>query len=515
MEFKRTSGILLHPTSLPGRFGIGDIGSSAYQFVDFLCEARQSLWQVLPLGHTGFGDSPYQSFSAFAGNPLLINLEQLAEWNFLTDDDLASAPVFPKTKVDFGQLIPWKHDLLSRAARRFSNQASDEWRESFSNFCSQNGWWLEDYALFISLKEAHEGAVWTKWEQGVALREPQALSSWRERLSDRMQAAKFKQFMFARQWRHLKQYANQNGIQIVGDIPIYVAHDSADVWANRPLFFLDEAGDSTVVAGVPPDYFSETGQLWGNPLYRWEEQRDRVFQWWTARVRETLKDVDIVRIDHFRGFESYWEVPASEETAINGRWVPGPGAAFFDHLGGELGDLPIIAENLGVITDEVEALRNHFELPGMAIIQFAFGSDATNTSLPHHYVRNLAAYTGTHDNDTIVGWLNGAGRDDSTRSVEEANREIEFARRYVKANGDEEQWDFIRAVTASVANIAVFPMQDVLGLGTEARMNQPGRATDNWLWRMDAEQFDSELASRLRELTELYGRHPQQNGDGD
>ncbi|MBZ0256331.1 4-alpha-glucanotransferase [bacterium] len=507
---ERASGILLHPTSLPGRFGIGDLGDAAYQFIDFLLLSGQKYWQVLPLGHTGYGDSPYQSFSAFAGNPLLLSLELLAKRKLITKDELDAMPVFPDDRVDFGQVIPAKLNVLRKAAKQFRRSMSEVEREEFHQFWLHNSWWLDDYALFIALKDHNKGAVWTQWSPELVKREPDALSHWSNTLHDAIEAIKTWQYFFVKQWSELKRYANRRGIQIIGDIPIYVAHDSVDVWANQHLFQLDEQGNPIVVAGVPPDYFSETGQLWGNPIYSWDVARDTGYSWWTARFRDTLRQVDVIRLDHFRGFEAYWQVPAGEETAINGEWIDGPGASLFDHLLHELGgELPIIAENLGVITDEVENLRKKYHLPGMAILQFAFGYDAECGDLPHNYTNDLVAYTGTHDNDTTVAWWQSTGENDSTRTKEDVEKEKAYAKAYLNTEGKEIQWDCIRALMASVASTVVFPMQDLLGLGGEARMNFPGRPSGNWQWRMKPGCLTKELQTKMLSLTELYGRAPR------
>ena len=494
MTFPRSSGILLHPTSLPGRFGIGDFGPEAYRFVDFLAEAGQKIWQVLPLGPTGYGDSPYQLFSAFAGNPLLIGVERLA--------DGAEAPAFPSDTVDFGRAIRYKMTLLRAAHARFSGGAE------FDAFRSENDGWLADYALFMALKEAHGGeAVWSRWEPEIAERQPGAMAEWRGRLADEMAFVEFTQYLFARQWRDLHNYARARGIRIMGDLPIYVAHDSADVWAHPELFQLDAKGDPAVMSGVPPDYFSATGQLWGNPIYRWDRMAETGFRWWIDRVAAAFANLDMVRVDHFRGLEAYWEVPAGETTARNGRWVKGPGAAMFEALEGALGKLPIVAENLGVITPEVEAIRTQFGFPGMAILQFAFGKDPQAPDFkPHNYPRDRVAYTGTHDNDTTVGWWSSAGAGDSTRTAEDIREERDFTRKYLATDGSEIHWVFIRALMASVANTVLFPLQDVLGLGSEARMNTPAVPSGNWQWRCRGDALTPAIARRLKEMVTTYDR---------
>lgn len=510
MFFERASGILLHPTSLPGPFGIGDMGEAAFQFIDFLKACGQRYWQVLPLGHTGYGDSPYQSFSAFAGNPLLLSLEILAKKKLVLQSEIEAFPEFSEGRVDFGGVIPAKLSILKRASKRFHDSISQKDKDEYHQFWLHNSWWLDDYALFIALKDHFNGAVWTQWETGLVQRDPDTLCHWRNVLHDAVEAIKTWQYFFMQQWGDVKRYANRRGMQIIGDIPIYVAHDSVDVWANQYLFQLDEHGEPIVVAGVPPDYFSETGQLWGNPIYRWDVARAQGYSWWTARFRDTFKQVDIVRLDHFRGFQAYWQVPGGDETAINGEWIDGPGAALFDHLRHEFGgELPIIAENLGVITEDVENLRKRYGLPGMAILQFAFGGDAECGDLPHNYPNDIVAYSGTHDNDTTVAWWNSTGGEDSTRTAEEIAAEKTYAAKYLNTQGKEIQWDCIRALMASVANTVVTPVQDLLGLDGKARMNFPGRPYGNWQWRLKPGQLTDEIHARLLEMTELYGRAPR------
>lgn len=492
----RKSGILLHPTSLPGRWGIGDLGDAAYTFVDFLAATGQQLWQVMPLGPTGYGDSPYQGFSAFAGNPLLISLDRLLAQGLLASDDLAGAPQFSDQSVDYGAVIPFKQAALRRSFEHFKHAASQAQRDAFAVFRTEQRAWLADYALFAALKDAHGGASWNGWEPSIARREAPAVGEWGSRLSAETERHAYMQWLFFEQWRELKAYANVRGIQIIGDIPIFVAYDSADVWANRAIFELDDAGAPTVVAGVPPDYFSATGQLWGNPLYRWDELAQSGYRWWIERFRATLTLVDIVRIDHFRGFAAYWEVPAGEETAINGRWVLGPGTALFEAVRAALGSLPIIAEDLGVITPDVEALRDDLGFPGMKVLQFAFGSgDPQDLYLPHNYAQRCVVYSGTHDNDTTLGWW---------RTLPDHERRA--VQLYLGRDGSDVGWDFIRLALASVAETAIVPMQDVLSLGSEGRMNTPGRAGGNWGWRYHAGALTLELADRLATLTRIYGR---------
>jgi 4-alpha-glucanotransferase len=506
MEFGRASGILLHPTSLPGRVGIGSLGAEAHRFVDFLAGAGQKLWQVLPLGPTGYGDSPYQCFSSFAGNPLLIDLEGLVADGCLSPDELADAPRFPDDEVDYGSVHEFKEAALKKSFETFYDRAAPAIRHEYAAFCQAQSSWLDDYALFSALKDAHHGAPWTAWAPAIARREPAAVSQWRVRLRREIEACKCGQYQFFRQWAALKQRCHARGIKLIGDIPIFVAHDSADVWAHPELFHLDAHGQPTVVAGVPPDYFSATGQLWGNPIYRWEAMAPE-HAWWVERLRWTLSLVDIVRLDHFRGFEAYWEIPGDAPTAAHGRWVKGPGAALFAKLLERLGDLPVVAENLGAITPDVEALRRQFHFPGMAVLQFAFGNEVEgSTFLPHNYTRDLVAYTGTHDNDTTVGWWNAARAGTSTRSAEDIRRERDFARRYLAIERQPIHWVFIRAALSSVASMAIIPLQDVLGLGSQARMNTPATSGGNWRWRYTAGMLTDDVRERLRQLTVLYGR---------
>lgn len=495
MKFKRSSGILLHPTSLAGPYGIGDIGPEAIRWIDFLAKSGCSLWQVLPLGPTGYGDSPYQCFSAFAGNPYIVSPQALLEEDLLHPDDLAEIPAFPTGRVEFGQLIPWKLNLLDRAFIRYQQSASIELREAFAYFQAYNQAWLEDFALFMALKEMHGGAPWTTWEVGLRKRNQVALDEARSYLGVAIERQMFRQFIFFRQWKVLRDYTHAKGIQIVGDVPIFVAHDSADVWANPDLFFLDEEGLPTVVAGVPPDYFSPTGQLWGNPLYRWKVHQKSGYQWWIDRIRSALDQVDLIRLDHFRGFSGYWEVPGNAKTAETGRWVSAPGMELFETLQTALGDLPVIAEDLGVITPDVVELRDHFGLPGMKIFQFGFAGGPTDPFLPHNFPKNCVAYTGTHDNDTALGWYE--------RVPEE---EKDFYRRYLGRDGSNISWDLIRGVWSSVANLTLCPMQDLLSLGNIARMNYPGNPSGNWSWRMESEDLSDELTRRLFEFNYLYSR---------
>ncbi|MBI4785414.1 MAG: 4-alpha-glucanotransferase [Oscillatoriophycideae cyanobacterium NC_groundwater_1537_Pr4_S-0.65um_50_18] len=496
MPFSRASGILLHPTSFPSRFGIGDLGTEAYRFIDFLAASGQQIWQILPLGPTAYGDSPYQCFSAIAGNPMLISPEVLSGKGLLSEEDFNDFPDLP-LRIDFGWVIHVKTLLLRKASDNFKQRATPEQHQEFEAFCQGAADWLEDYALFRAVKDAHGGASWNTWDQAIAQRKPEAVEQWQQQLVPQIFFHKYLQFEFAQQWANVKRYANEKGVQILGDLPIYVAHDSAEVWAHPEYFCLDpELGIPSLMAGVPPDYFSPTGQLWGNPIYDWDRLQQDNFKWWVQRFQAMLDCVDLIRIDHFRGFESYWAVQESETTAINGEWMKAPGEALFQVLANQLGVLPIIAEDLGFITPEVEALRDQFEFPGMKILHFAFDSDSQNPYLPFQYSANTVVYTGTHDNDTTVGWFNA-------RSPQEQHRVWNYM-----GCGDmhEIHWQMIRLAFSSVSNQAIVPLQDVLGLDTGSRMNAPGQAIGNWGWRYESGALTSELSDRLRELTDLYGR---------
>jgi len=508
-QLPRTAGILCHLTSLPGRWGIGDLGDVAWRFADWLVSAGQGIWQVLPLGPPGFGESPYQSFSAFAGNPLLVGLDRLAEEGWLSNDELETAPAFSRSMVDFEQVRPFREHCLTEACRTFRNQASSCQRAEFDAFRHEQAWWLDDYSLFAALKRVYHGQPWTNWSSELVRRSPAALQSRRSDLAAEIEQETFIQFQFHSQWRQLKANCNSRGIRLMGDVPIFVAHDSADVWAHQELFFLDERGQPTVVAGVPPDYFSETGQLWGNPLYRWDKMEHDDFSWWQLRFRHALAQFDLVRLDHFRAFESYWEIPAGAPTAASGRWIPGPGAPFFHKIRQQIGELPVVAEDLGVITPAVEALRDEFGFPGMRILQFAFGDDPKAPDYrPHNYPRHCFVYTGTHDNDTTVGWFRSRAGAGTTRTAQQIADERAFALAYLGTDGTEIDGDMIRLAFASVADTAIIPLQDVLGLGTEARMNLPGTSQGNWRWRFTEELLTPERTSRLRELTAIYDRIP-------
>ena len=501
MTFERSSGILLHPTSLPGSYGIGDIGPQAYRFLDWLSSTGSKLWQVLPLGPTGYGDSPYQCFSAFAGNPYLISPEDLCVEGLLTHDDLADKPVFSASRIEFGPLIPWKLDLLQKAFSRFQS-APGHLQTAFDYFRAENAAWLDDYTLFMALKESNGGGAWNGWPEALRKRKKSTLRKAQNELAETIMRYAFYQFIFFRQWNKLRAYANEQGIRIIGDIPIFVAYDSSDVWSHPELFFLDEEGNPTVVAGVPPDAFSTTGQLWGNPLYNWEIHKKDEYAWWLSRVRASLRILDILRFDHFRGFAGYYEIPAGHKTAEFGRWVTGPGKDLFRAVDKNLGDglitpgtgLPIIAEDLGLVTPDVIELLEAFNLPGMRVLQFGF-SGPDNPFLPHNYIPNCVAYTGTHDNDTARGWFESAEQ-----------HEREFAMSYLGVDGHDFAWDLIRSVWKSVAVFAITPMQDVLNCGGEARMNFPSKLGGNWEWRIKEDDLRDDLAGNLKELNWLYKR---------
>jgi len=496
---KRAAGVLAHPTSFPSPYGIGDLGTGAYQFIDFLAEAGQKVWQVLPIGPTGFGDSPYQAFSSFAGQPLLISPEKLIEKRLLVEEDFTGMPNWDPKKVEYGPLIQFKTHLLKRAYESFQVSPDKEMKEHFQSFMEENAFWLEDYALFMAGKDAHEGRSWMEWEDELRNPDEKAKEEWKEKLGDSIKYYKFIQFLFFEQWTALKHYANEKGIEIIGDIPIFVAIDSADVWANKELFHLDSKGYPLAVAGVPPDYFSSTGQLWGNPLYNWEAMKQQEYRWWILRVQMQLKLVDYLRIDHFRGFEMYWAVPYGESTAIHGEWKKGPGEDLFFAIQKALGeDIPILAEDLGIITPEVEKLRDTFGFPGMKILQFAFDNTEENNFLPHYYTHNCICYTGTHDNNTTIGWYQNAS--DASKKK---------CRAYMNSSSWKEEdicWDFIRTAYASPALYAIIPIQDLLCKGSESRMNTPSRAEGNWSYRFEEGELKRELIDRLKGLIWLYGR---------
>jgi 4-alpha-glucanotransferase len=499
MKFERSAGILLHPTSLPGKYGIGDLGPEAYRFVDFLESAGQKLWQVFPLGPTGYGDSPYQCFSAFAGNPLLTSPDKLVEEKLLNIDHHKYAQNKKPNEVDFESVINFKTALLKKAFYNFQND-SHIYKSSFENFCEENKIWLDDFAFFMALKDFHNGEQWTHWDNALVLRDKYALESWGEKLKDEINYHKFVQFIFFKQWGELKEYVNSKGIMIVGDIPIFVAYDSSDVWGNKELFSVDPKGKLLTVAGVPPDYFSATGQRWGNPLFNWEQMIKNNFQWWRDRISTLLKLVDIVRIDHFRGFDKYWEIPAEALTAEKGKWMKAPGEELFNTLKKYLGELPIIAEDLGIITKSVTMLREKFEFPGMKIMQFAFGTGMEKRFLPHNFIHNCVVYTGSHDNDTTKGFF---------QKEKEKNSDVyKHAQKYLNYYGEDIVGELIRTAYSSIADIVIIPMQDILRLGSEARMNFPGTLGGNWAWRFTWEQVPFGTADIYKEMTRLYERPP-------
>jgi len=515
MRLPRASGVLLHPTSLPGPHGSGDLGESARHFVDWLVAAGQRLWQVLPIGCIGPGHSPYMSASAFAGSPLLIDLEALRDRGWLETAELAPDDRFSPARVVWEAVVPWRMERLALAHARFVQRADEAELADLGAYCMREAAWLEDFARFMALADAHGQQAWADWPAPLARRAPAALAQADERCRERIDFWRFTQWCFDAQWRALRDYAGARGVRLVGDLPIFVAWQSADVWAHQGLFDLDLRGWPRVVAGVPPDFFSETGQRWGNPLYRWEEHARQGYGWWIARLRRSFALADIVRIDHFRGFAAHWEIPAQAPTAVEGRWVPGPGAAFFEALRNALGPLPLIAEDLGVITDDVVALRRRFGLPGMRILQFAFGGDAANPYLPHHHEPDSVVYTGTHDNDTTAGWWGQAPASVrahlaaylGTAAPAPAGVEPGVARAPEGAEaGAAVAADLVRAALASVADTAIVPMQDVLGLGAGHRMNTPGQQEGCWAWRFDWSLVHEGHARGLARLVTLYGR---------
>jgi 4-alpha-glucanotransferase len=499
----RLSGILLHPTSLPSPGGIGDLGSAAYQFIDFLHAARQGLWQVLPLSPVGMGYSPYSATSAFAGNPLLISVDRLAEHAWLASDDIRAPKATPR-RIDFDAVSKWKLPLLHKAAQNFLAKPPDSLGEHarFRDFCQQNAWWLEDFVLFNCLRERFSGESWNRWPPLLAQRDPSALEKARNELREQLDVERVIQFAFYEQWKALHAYCRERSIRIVGDVAIFVNFDSADVWSQPHLFFLNEQLEPTVVSGVPPDAFSETGQRWGNPLYDWEANKREGYQWWIRRMRWATTTCDIVRIDHFRGFAQYWEIPGSEQTAIHGKWVDGPKDDLFHALKGALGDLPFIAEDLGLITADVNELRQRLAIPGMKVLQFGFGDKGAHMYLPHRYERNCVAYTGTHDNDTTVGWW---------EALDKAQREAVIA--YLGEAKDGIEWTLIRACLGSPAQFAIVPLQDVFGLDSEARMNTPSLPAGNWGWRYGAQDLEPRLAEKLAALVEVSDREPSAAGE--
>ncbi len=507
MHFARSSGVILHPTSLPGPYGIGDLGSAAYSFADFLANSGQHIWQILPLVPTGYGDSPYSGLSAHAGNTLMISPDKLVAENLLSHDLLEHTTRFTADKVNFGKVIEFKKRVLKEAFLSYKKSPDTKLQADFLSFCQRQSHWLEDYALFIALKEQHGGQAWDKWEPRYAKRKEEALEKAREDLSEQILAEQFYQYLFFKQWSELKRYCNGKDISIIGDMPILVAYDSVDVWSNPHLFKLDKDGKPTVVAGVPPDYFSATGQLWGNPLYDWEEMAKDGYGWWVKRFESMLETVDVIRIDHFRGFAALWEIPEGQPTAEKGKWVPTPGNELFQKLVDTFDNLPIIVEDLGVITPDVEELRDKFAFPGMRILQMAFGGGSDNIDLPHNYVSHSVVYTGGHDHDTVVGWFRSKEGAGSTRGAEQIKEERQKCLRYLRSSGKEIHWDFIEAAYGSVSCLAIVPLQDILGLGSSARMNLPASMEGNWNWRYRQDLLTGDIARRLNEITVLYGRN--------
>src|SRR5580692_9221777 len=497
MPFLRAAGILLHPTSLPSRGGIGDFGPAAYRFVDFLASARQGVWQVLPLGPLGYGNSPYSSTSAFAGNPLLISLERLADHGWIDRSRLDPLPA-ASGPVQYRQVFAEKMPLLFEAARNFLRTASEDASRRFEFFRNDNSWWLDDFVLFDALRARYKLETWNRWPHDIAVREPATLQQARNELADDIRIRSALQFAFYEQWRALRKYCADRAIRIVGDVAIFVNHDSADVWTHRELFRLNDKLEPEVVAGVPPDFFSKTGQRWGNPLYRWDVMKQQGYKWWIQRLRWATQNFDYIRLDHFRGFDQFWEIPATDDTAVNGRWVDGPRDDLFTALRQALGGLPFFAEDLGYITPEVLALRDRLQIPGMSVLQFGFGDEGAHMYLPHRSAGKVI-YTGTHDNDTVVGWWNSGAAEHERRNAEA----------YVGRCEDGINWAFIRAAQTSPACLSVIPMQDVLGLGSEARMNTPSLHGGNWRWRIEESQLKNDSAAKLALLTEVSDRLPK------
>lgn len=495
--FDRSSGILLHPTSLPGKYGIGTLGKEAYKFIDFLQKSNQKLWQIFPLGPTGYGDSPYQCFSSFAGNPYLIDFDLLIEANLLSQEDFNDIYFGNNEEyVDYGALYNNKYPLLKKAYNNFKNNYNESLKEPFETFKNENNSWLDDFSMYISLKNHFNGLPWNEWEENIRSRNIDAINHYKNIISDEIEYQKFTQFLFFTQWNNVKKYANEKGIKIIGDIPIFVAADSADAWANPDIFLFDDELKPEKVAGVPPDYFSATGQLWGNPLYNWNKLKETNYKWWVDRVKANLSTCDIIRIDHFRGFDEYWAVPYGDKTAENGKWEKGPGIDLFNVIKEQLGELPIIAEDLGTMTQGVIDLRENTGFPGMKILGFAFDSGEENEYLPHTYTKNCVVYTGTHDNDTIIGWFSKAKENDK-----------DYAKAYLNCTNDNDfHWDALRGAWSSVADIALAPIQDFLGLGSESRINTPGVASGNWQWRLKENILTEDLASKIKTLTKIYGR---------
>jgi 4-alpha-glucanotransferase len=501
MPFPRAAGILLHPTSLPSRGGVGDFGPAAYRFVDSLALARQGLWQVLPLGPVGYGNSPYSSISAFAGNPLLISLERLASHGWIDETKLSVASLATSSEsgpVEYDQVFATKMPLLFEAGRNFVRSAPEVARHRFERFCLENAWWLDDFVLFDALRAQRKLASWNEWPEELAQRNPEALARARKELDVELKIRSALQFAFYEQWQALRRYCSERAIRVVGDVAIFVNYDSADVWTHHEIFRLNENLEPDVVSGVPPDFFSNTGQRWGNPLYRWDVMKQQGYEWWIQRLRWATRNCDYIRLDHFRGFDQFWEIPASDPTAINGRWVDGPRDDLFQKLREALGGLPFFAEDLGYITPEVHALRDRLGIPGLAVLQFGFGDAGAHMYLPHRAAGKVI-YTGTHDNDTTVGWFNSGATEHERRNAET----------YLGRCEDGIHWAFVRGAQSSAADLALIPLQDVLGLGSEARMNTPSLHGGNWKWRLAPGQFTAEVAARLAQLAEMTDRFPQ------
>jgi 4-alpha-glucanotransferase len=495
MEFKRSSGVILHPTSLPGPFGIGDLGPTAIHWLDFLAKAELGLWEILPLGPTGYGDSPYQCFSAFAGNTSLISPILLVEEGLIPIQKIENHPYFSNKKVDFNRVARWKDKILLLAFKNYQKLPPASLKIEFESFRQQQSAWLDDYALFMAIKDAYKKVAWNQWPIELRFRDQASLEKFSKKNTKIILYHAFKQFLFFKQWKTLRDYAHLKNIRIVGDIPLFIAFDSVDVWTNPELFDLTETREPRVIAGVPPDYFSPTGQLWGNPLYRWSAHKQTDYHWWAQRFKKTLEMVDILRLDHFRGFSGYWEVQAGMSTAKEGRWVQGPGSSFFELIEKNLGKLPIIAEDLGVITPDVTKMRDRFNFPGMRVLQFAFSSDANDPFLPHNYPVNCVAFTGTHDNATTKGWFQNAPQ-----------KEQEFCREYLNSNAKHIAWDMIREIWSSVAVFAFASMQDFLELGNKDRMNFPGVLGNNWTWRMHPGAMMDSLAFKIKEMNTVFAR---------
>jgi len=492
--------VLLHLTSLPSEYGIGDLGKEAYNFIDFLKKANQKLWQILPLNPPASGGSPYNCFSAFAGNALLISVDKLIEDGLLKVEEVTNVPNFAETKVEFSRVIKFKNELFLKAFNRFDELAEGY---GYTQFKEENEYWLSDFCLYMALKEQFDNRAWNRWDKDISFREKQAVERYQSKLVDKIRYQEFLQYIFSKQWSKLKNYANYNGIKIIGDLPIFVAHDSSDVWAHPELFDLGDEGNSRKVAGVPPDYFSKTGQLWGNPHYNWKRMQENNFLWWRKRFEKLLEQVDITRIDHFRGFEAYWEVDASEKTAERGKWIKAPGYELFSAVKQHLGNLPVIVEDLGFITPEVNKMKKKFGFPGMEILQFSFNKKTLLKLRPDGYEKHCVLYTGTHDNDTLLGWYRELKQSKNTRVLKILEKYYGITN---GMSGEKVCWTLIEAVYKSKANFVIIPLQDILCLGNEARMNFPGTVSGNWLWRYKKGDITKEMEKNLALLTRKYER---------